>query len=439
MVEFWHRRPAFSVAVLALAVHLAFLLALPAEMQRNESSDYLDFYRPMAERLLDGRGLQDAEGRVAVRYPPGYPMVLAVAVGLSRALPGGEALWIQGLVALCVALSAALLVLLARRLTGSTTLALVVGFGWSFYPPLLWLTKQPNSEVPFLVLMLAGLLAWRVSTEAQQNGTSWRFAAAAGALLGAATLLRPIGLLLAPVLAVAFLVFPGRGRSRLDGPWRPLPRRWGSAALLVGVHMLVLAPWILFVHHETDVWIPVSSGGRLSLLDGLTLGADPEEPSPRLSEGALALTRSVEARRAEIRGPSSAAVFLWRQAQNDPSPVVELLAVKAARAWYGTESVRHEGALLAIQVPALILAALGLWRLGRRHPALVLAIFAVVGYFWGMTFLVLSILRYMVPAMALLMIPIAWLLLESAHSLLPPRYRGLLGDFPSASPAPGGG
>ncbi|MEO1086888.1 MAG: hypothetical protein AAFY88_21855, partial [Acidobacteriota bacterium] len=359
-----------------------------------------------------------------------------------RVLPGDEAFWLQAMVALCVALSAALLVQLARRLTGGVALAVVAGLGWCFYPPLLWLTKQPNSEVPFLVLMLAGLLAWSfavdhraVESPAAGAGAGGRrlrragWASAAGALLGAATLLRPIGVLLAPVLAISHLLVPGR--TAAGGTRR---RRWGASALIVGVHVLMLAPWILFVHREAGVWIPVSSGGRLSLLDGLTLGASLDEASPRLSDGALELTRSVEARRAEIRGPGSAAAFLWRYArEEDPAPVVELLAVKAARSWYGTESVRHEGVLLLIQVPALLLAVIGLWRLGRRRPGVAFGLVAVAGYFWAMTFVVLSILRYMVPAMALLMIPIAWLVLETAHRLAPDRAQALVGDFPPAS------
>ncbi|MEO1367375.1 MAG: hypothetical protein AAFX50_09375 [Acidobacteriota bacterium] len=409
------------MALVALGAHLAFLVALPAELQRNESSDFLDFYRPVAERLLDGRGLQDTEGRVAMRYPPGYPAVVAVTVALSRTLPGDEAFWLQAMVALCVALSAALLVQLARRLTGSGALATVAGLGWCFYPPQLWLTKQPNSEVPFLVLMLGGLLAWSVAVGPETGVGGLRragWASVAGALLGAATLLRPIGLLLAPVLAASHLLLPGRAAGGR--------RRWGASVLVVGVHVLMLAPWILFVHREAGVWIPVSSGGRLSLLDGLTLGASPDEASPRLSDGALELTRSVEARRSEIRGPGSAAAFLWRYAREDPAPVVELLAVKAARAWYGTESVRHEAVLLLIQGPALLLAVAGLWRLGRRRPEVAFGLAAVVGYFWSMTFLVLSILRYMVPAMALLMIPVAWLVLEAAQRLALDRVAGTL-------------
>ena len=232
---------------------------------------------------------------------------------------------------------------------------------------------------------------------------------------------------MAPVLGMAALAGTWLAHSRVAGSWpadsqaKMPPGRTAVLALLLVIGQVVaIAPWILFVHSKTDAWIPVSSGGRLSLLDGLTLGVDPEEASPELSERVLELTHAVQANRAEIHGPLSAAHFLGERALEDPWPVFELLAVKATRAWYGTESVRHEKALLMIQVPALVLALLGWWALLRSRPVAAMTILALVLYFWAMAFLVLSILRYLMPAMLLLMVPIAWLAVGAV------RYLGIL-------------
>ena len=65
-----------AVALFALFMHLAFLAVLPAEMRQGESPDYEGFYRPLVDRLLGGEGLVDEEGRVAVRYPPGFSLLL---------------------------------------------------------------------------------------------------------------------------------------------------------------------------------------------------------------------------------------------------------------------------------------------------------------------------------------------------------------------------
>jgi hypothetical protein len=77
------------------------------------------------------------------------------------------------------------------------------------------------------------------------------------------------------------------------------------------------------------------------------------------------------------------------------------------RSFYGTDSLRYELWLLAIQLPLLLLSASALklsYRWPEREPWRPLAFLtlAVLVYFLAMTVLVLSILRYLVPAMALL-------------------------------------
>lgn len=403
------------IALLALTVHGAFLAILPTAYQVNESSDFHEFYRPVAVNVLDGKGLIDAHGQPAVRYPPGFPVLVAAALAASNARGAvdsaseatspeatssettlSETTWLSAINALCFALVAGLLWLIAHRQLGARA-AWMASVGWMLYPPILWLTKQPNSELPFLVVLLAALALWlRVLDD-----RSSVLALLVGVLVGVATLVRPVSLLLPAVLALSVWL-PWRGSVRA-----PNVRWLMAAAVLVG-HLAVLAPWEMWAHHKTGVWIPVSSGGRLSLLDGLTLGADVGEPAPAMPASVLALSLDIEAHRSEIRGPLDAAAFLADRASEQPLAVLGLGAVKAARSWYGTESTRFEGALLALQLPLLILAVVGLVRLGRVQPGAAGLIVLIVFYFWGMSILVLSIVRYMVPAMALLTLPVAF-------------------------------
>ena len=132
----------------------------------------------------------------------------------------------------------------------------------------------------------------------------------------------------------------------------------------------------------------------------------------------------IEAHRRSIRGPGDAAAFLARRAVDDPLPVVKLLLIKAVRSWYATDSLSFEHAILWMQLPLLGLAGWGSLRWPRDRgniegfeptaPALILI---VTLYFWAMTFLVLSILRYMLPAMALLMLPTARAVVEGYGSV----------------------
>src|SRR5262249_29942368 len=48
----------------------------------NENSDYTSFYEPVAQGILDGQGLL-FNGKLALRYPPGYPVILAGLFRLS--------------------------------------------------------------------------------------------------------------------------------------------------------------------------------------------------------------------------------------------------------------------------------------------------------------------------------------------------------------------
>ena len=78
----------------------------------------------------------------------------------------------------------------------------------------------------------------------------------------------------------------------------------------------------------------------------------------------------------------------------------------AARSWYGTDSGRMEGIILTVQLLYSIPVLLATWALWRgpdpQRNSLLLLVWGPVFYFWIMTILVLSILRYMTPTAGLL-------------------------------------
>jgi hypothetical protein len=100
-----------------------------------------------------------------------------------------------------------------------------------------------------------------------------------------------------------------------------------------------------------------------------------------------------------------------------------MAVLKAARSWYGTDAMTHELPIAAIQIIYLLFIVLGVriaWRRFPKNRLIVCALLGVALYFWGMTVLVLSILRYMVPAMGLLLI-FAATAVDGALSVLFPR------------------
>ena len=404
------RRAAGLVLGVALGVQALFLGILPAEHRRLESTDFLSFYEPVARNIAAGEAWVAPDGTPAVRYPPGYPVFLALVFSVDRLLPGDEAFWLLAAGLLVGGLGAAAHHVLCRRLIGPRG-ALVASALWLSYGPWLWLVKQPNSETVFLLPFFAAVAVF-AGLRVEGPG-AWRGAAAVGLGLGLATLLRPVTLLLPFGLAALWICGLVGGAARTA-------RRLRMTAVLLGVYVSVVAPWEIWAHAQVGWWIPVSTGGRLSLLDGLTVAADSDGPRPEVPADVARLMEAVQSNRPLIGGPVDAARFLVAHAA--PLTLAKLLWLKSSRAWYATESLRFETALARLQAVYLLAAVIGLvalYRAGPEYRAAFWLVLSITAYFWAMTVLVLSILRYMVPAMGLLVAAAAFPLGRGLTALIP--------------------
>ena len=67
-------------AVVALVAHLLFLLLLPQPWHKNQSSDYVGYYEPVAHSLIAGNGFY-LHSKPALTYPPGIPMPMQLHSG----------------------------------------------------------------------------------------------------------------------------------------------------------------------------------------------------------------------------------------------------------------------------------------------------------------------------------------------------------------------
>jgi hypothetical protein len=85
-----------------------------------------------------------------------------------------------------------------------------------------------------------------------------------------------------------------------------------------------------------------------------------------------------------------------------------LFLTKAAVSWYGNDSHHHERWALLIQLFYLPFFILGAWLArggGRQYRNFLFIACGVTLYYWAMTtFVALPIVRYMVPAISLLMV-----------------------------------
>jgi 4-amino-4-deoxy-L-arabinose transferase-like glycosyltransferase len=396
--------------VAALIVSAVFWSLLPAEYRENQSSDYTNAYEPVARAIAAGQGIT-LDGELATRYPPGFSLLLALTLRIGNNLGLNDAAAILAFRLLCVGLSVVLVYALAR-LVWSPGLALLPALAWMTYPFFLWLTKQPNSEVAFIPALLAALyLFWRPALRGGRGLRAWIAYGAAGLLVGAAMLIRPAALGLSVVLALVLLLWaaPGVGRRA----------RLGHGALIVLGSLLAVLPWEAAVYAQSGEIIPLSSGGAMTIHDGLTFLAVPKDYRREVAvpEDVAALMWTIHERRRETVTPGGLISVVSEEARRAPGAFAKLLLIKVARSWYGIDSRILETPTLLLQAVYLALSLWGslyAWRQGGALRRMVAGNWLIVLYFWGMTLLVVPLLRYLVPVMSLLMLPLPGVYLSLA-------------------------
>jgi hypothetical protein len=193
------------------------------------------------------------------------------------------------------------------------------------------------------------------------------------------------------------------------------PRRLQLAALLVAAAACTVLPWEWWVYARTGRVIALSDGGAPSIRDGLTFGLSHKSyrSGVLVPAGVRGVMQSFLDRYDALDSAGAIRQAVAEQLRQRPAATLGLFAIKAARSWYATDSNANELALAATQ--GLYLAAVGwatwrAWRRRGRERMVAIGLWILAVYFWGMTTLVLSIVRYMVPAMGLLFVvlPAAW-------------------------------
>lgn len=218
------RRDAWGVAALALAARLAVVIWAASRFPPTADGT---FYQRIAERVAQGLGYTwlwpDGVVTYAAHYPIGYP----AAVGAIYALVGPHPAAAMILNAALGALAAYAAHRLAAR-AGSRRVALAAGLLVALHPGLVAYTPALMTEgvVASLLAVAAGVAAWTRDRPASR----WIGVASLGLVLGAATLVRPQSLVLAPLFAA---IAAGEG-------WK---RRASAAALATIVALAVCAPW----------------------------------------------------------------------------------------------------------------------------------------------------------------------------------------------------
>lgn len=233
-----------AVLAVALAARIATVLATPDYTPLYDAADY----HRHALSIAGGDGYPGSafvDGATAFR-PPAYPYLLAAVYELT-----GSSYTAARLVGALLGTLAVLLVYVIGRRLMTPAAALAAAAVAALFPSLVFWNAALLTEPLFLALELGAVLAALVA----RDRASLRWAAAAGALAGAAALSRSNGILLVPVLAVGVWCL----RPRLS------VRALAAPAVLVASAALALAPWAVRNAVELDAFVPISTQGGLGL------------------------------------------------------------------------------------------------------------------------------------------------------------------------------
>lgn len=265
-----HRRTLGVIVVAAVVVRLAFALGYWQDKPlTHDEQEYLVLalnlsadrgFSPSLPGALEGANVQHfsraplypwllslvfrATGQPADRLPPAVPASIKI---------------VQSAVGAATVLAIAAL---ARQAGGPTASLLAAGLA-AVYPPLVWIGAYALTEAVYAPLVLGSL--WLLgSPRRRPDGAANRRTPTAGrgrhvgveptivrvtlagALMGAAALMRPGTLAVVPFL----------------GAWLLARHRWTLAALLVGATLLPIAPWTArnFATHGRFVLIAAEGG-----------------------------------------------------------------------------------------------------------------------------------------------------------------------------------
>lgn len=387
-------------AVAVFLVHLTVLVVvwalLPTRFKEMRSNDYKNRSSPVARNFLTGNGFREANGDLMTRYPPGHPIYLYSVFWICEktGLPEQTTLAIVSLG--LQALTGAMLFWLVAEIW-SVPVGWVVSLLWLTYLPPFYLSVLGNNEIPYTPIFILSIVAfWGAFKTNRLRGYF-----AAGVLLGLGMLIRPFAIVL-PAFLVALCMTPFLAV-------RPNRRLLAIVAIIAG-NIVAILPWQIWTYGVTSRFYLISSVGVHGVMDGLTFAVPrPRRIDLQIPPNELKLMTSAFERWQDNRIASFGSLSEWirDEALHDPLAFASIMARKAARTWYGTDSHKFETVLFWMQLPYLVLCAIGSYRClrnGGDQRRIAVLCLVVIAYYWLMTIAGLSILRYMVPVMPLLLL-----------------------------------
>ncbi len=255
----WPRRVLVVAVLVGFGLRLWWIVyAARAPVGLHDPFFYLDY----ARRMALGGGYRLKDGEPTAYYPIGYPGILAGWLKITQLTPLHNH-WIAATELLNLILSTASIALagiLGRRLAGPWVGALTAVVV-ALFPSLIYHSATILTETTFNFVFLVTLLVlcWQPWTE---RVPSWGRLVVFGLLLGLSIEIRPIALLVVPMVLIALW---RRGGASLA------LRRW---ALVVAVVVAVMIPWTVRNAVVMKAFLPIGTTTGDNLCIGNFPGAE---------------------------------------------------------------------------------------------------------------------------------------------------------------------
>ena len=381
----------WSLWIAAIAIILRVVVVLskdPAVFAMGDTQDYLS----AARALMDGQAYPESDGLPYWR-PPGYPVILSVL----WAVFGDSERVVLVAQSLCDGITS-LVVFHLFRSRFDTAVGLLAQTWFAVYPPFIAYATTLQTETWFQLCVVSGF-ALVLSTRNPRAGRVF----AAGLLLGVAALIRPIGLLVLPVLIAGVLTTKDRVRVPTllrvvmltsAGVFMPiLPWSTSNVARTGGFSLITPASWFSIWLTTTEgahraMWDPHSAGPVLTRLYG--------EEIPALSENVRALTP--RERQAFWRSKAMASF------RENPGTALRYRARALIHTWKfwltpGFYSTRAVFASILVFGPVVLLGFVGIARLAatRADPTLLIVCAGLFAVATIANLIGPPVLRYRIP------------------------------------------
>jgi 4-amino-4-deoxy-L-arabinose transferase-like glycosyltransferase len=356
-----------SLGIVTALVHAVFLfLVVPALSDRAtpfyNQDRFIDGYDQLAANLVQGNGYRFyADTAKTLMREPGYPLFVA---GLF--LVFGTTFTGVKLANMFLALVTALIMVsFARKISPHPIMVMAPPLLFLFHPGTLIAESRGGVEILFTCLIMLFML---VVYEAIQNNRWWYYLIA-GAALGLTVLVRSTPMLFPLFLLAYLLVFERQGIPTLD-----ICR---NIAVMVLAMLVVLSPWIIRNCKLTGRFVPTASVLGVSAHAGQYICTHFAENKPWVvldheaarERSKLALEQGYHFKDGYYQGFYSTgdelsfsgflAKRVFTEYKKNPMLCAKCMAHNLFNFWFAGKSWRSTGMNLFVQVPYLILAAIG--------------------------------------------------------------------------------